>query len=170
MTDCWLITMNMNKFRKIGIKLTPQRLAILTYLEGNIRHPSADDIYQAVLKKFPTISFATGYTTLAALKQKGKLLELTVDPAKKRYDPETKNHSHLLCDFCIRIFDIPIEYTLVLPENVKRNFTITKNHIKFHEFCPECKKTVLKTRRKNFKEIELIAEGAEARDCLRNPP
>jgi len=66
----------MNKYRKIGIKLTPQRLAILAYLEGNIRHPSANDIDQAVLKKFPTISLATIYTVLAALKKKGNCLRL----------------------------------------------------------------------------------------------
>jgi Fur family peroxide stress response transcriptional regulator len=130
----------MNKYKDIGFKLTPQRLAILDYLEGNIQHPSADDIYQAVLKKFPTISFATVYTTLAALKQKGKLLELTVDPEKKRYDPDTKNHSHLLCESCSRVFDIPVEYTIVLPELVKRNFFITKSHLEFNGICPECKK------------------------------
>jgi Fur family peroxide stress response transcriptional regulator len=31
----------MNKYRNIGFKLTPQRLAILSYLEGNKEHPSA---------------------------------------------------------------------------------------------------------------------------------
>lgn len=139
----------MNKYRNIGFKLTPQRMAILDYLEGNIQHPSADDIYQAVLKKFPTISFATVYTTLAALRQKGQLLELTVDPNKKRYDPDTKDHSHLLCDSCERIFDIPVEYTLVLPENIKRNFTITKSCLEFHGICPECRKNATeKTSRK----------------------
>jgi Fur family peroxide stress response transcriptional regulator len=131
----------MKKYRDIGFKLTPQRLAILNYLEGNKEHPSAEDIYQAVLKKFPTISFATVYTTLAALKEKGKLLELTSNPNKKHYDPETSDHSHLLCVSCKRIFDIPVEYTLVLPESVSQNFTITKSHMEFHGLCPECKKS-----------------------------
>jgi Fur family peroxide stress response transcriptional regulator len=139
----------MDKYRDIGFKLTPQRLAILNYLEGNLQHPSADDIYQAVLKKFPTISFATVYTTLAALKQKGRLLEITSDPEKKRYDPDTKNHSHLLCESCNRIFDIPAEYTIVLSEQVKQTFFITKTHLEFQGICPECRKNgpLKKTRR-----------------------
>jgi len=37
------------------------------------------------------MSMATVYTTLAALKQRGNVLELTVDPDKKRYDPTTEN-------------------------------------------------------------------------------
>ncbi len=130
----------MDKYRNIGFKLTPQRLAILDYLEGNLQHPSADDIYQAVLKEFPTISFATVYTTLAELKRRGRLLELTTNPNKKHYDPETSEHSHLLCTRCNRIFDIPVEYTLVLPESVKRNFTITRSHLDFHGLCPNCRK------------------------------
>ncbi len=130
----------MNKYRNIGFKLTPQRLAILDYLEGNLQHPSADDIYQAVLKEFPTISFATVYTTLAELKRRGRLLELTTDPDKKHYDPETSEHSHLLCTRCNRIFDISVEYTLVLPESVKRNFTITRSHLEFQGLCPNCRK------------------------------
>ena len=131
---------HINKYRDIGFKLTPQRLAILDYLEGNLQHPSADDVYQEVLKKFPTISFATVYTTLAALKQRGKLLEITSDPGKKRYDPDTKNHCHLLCERCGRIFDISAEYTIVLPEQVKQSFFITKSNLEFQGVCPECRK------------------------------
>lgn len=131
----------MNKYRNIGFKLTPQRLAILDYLNGNLQHPSADDIYQAVLKEFPTISFATIYTTLTELKRRGRLLELTTNPDKKHYDTETSEHSHLLCTRCSRIFDIPVEYTLVLPESVKRNFTITRSHLEFHGLCPNCRKS-----------------------------
>ncbi|MCK5426958.1 MAG: transcriptional repressor, partial [Thermodesulfovibrionia bacterium] len=52
------------KYRDIGIKLTPQRIAILNYLSGITTHPSAEQIYKAVSKEFPTMSFATVYNTL----------------------------------------------------------------------------------------------------------
>jgi len=136
--------MNLNKYRDIGFKLTPQRLAILDYLEGNKKHPSAEDVYRAVLKKVPTISFATVYTTLTALKQKGRLLELTSDPAKKRYDPDTRNHGHLFCVSCKRIVDIHVEHEFVLPKSVKQNFAITGSHVEFHGHCPACKKNISK--------------------------
>jgi Fur family peroxide stress response transcriptional regulator len=63
----------MEKYRDIGFKLTPQRLAILDFLQGNKKHPSAEDIYRSVHKKFPTMSLATVYSTLSALKEKGSL-------------------------------------------------------------------------------------------------
>ncbi|MDA8086444.1 MAG: transcriptional repressor, partial [Nitrospiraceae bacterium] len=34
--------------RLLGLKLTPQRLAILEYLDGNTAHPGAEEIYAAV--------------------------------------------------------------------------------------------------------------------------
>jgi Fur family peroxide stress response transcriptional regulator len=130
----------MEKYRHIGFKLTPQRIAILDYLEGNKDHPSVDDIYKAVSKKFTTMSVATVYTTLAALKEKGNVLELTVDPDKKRYDPTTANHNHLICISCKRIVDIPGEHQLDLSEIAKQNFTVIKSHLEVHGLCPECKK------------------------------
>ena len=129
----------MEKYRDIGFKLTPQRIAILDYLEGNKDHPSADDIYKAVSKKFTTMSIATVYTTLAALKERGTVLELTVDPDKKRYDPTTTNHNHLICISCKRIVDIPGEHRLDLSESAKQNFTVIKSHLEVHGLCPDCK-------------------------------
>jgi len=61
--------MNMNKYRNIGLKLTPQRRDT-RYLEGNKEHPSAEEIFRAVSEKYPTMSFATVYNTLAALSKK----------------------------------------------------------------------------------------------------
>ncbi|MBI5598388.1 MAG: transcriptional repressor, partial [Deltaproteobacteria bacterium] len=51
------------RYREKGLKLTPQRLAILEYLEGNTSHPTAEDIYRAIKRKHPTVSFATVYNT-----------------------------------------------------------------------------------------------------------
>jgi Fur family peroxide stress response transcriptional regulator len=134
------------KYRNIGFKLTPQRLAILDYLDGNALHPSAEDIYKAVSKKFPTISLATVYTTLGALKDKGNVLELTIDPDKKRYDPETALHHHLICISCKRIIDIPAANMMGLPDTTGHDFSIIDSHVEFHGLCPECKK--LKAKQK----------------------
>ena len=130
----------MEKYRYIGLKLTPQRLAILNYLEGNTGHPSAEDIYRAVHKKFPTMSLATVYNTLSALKAKGNVLELTLDPDKKRYDPDTGQHDHLICISCRRIVDIPGAYRFDLSDGERRDFTVLERHIEYYGFCPRCKK------------------------------
>ncbi len=135
----------MENYRDIGLKLTPQRLTILDYLQGNKAHPSADDIYRAVHDKFPTMSLATVYSTLAALKDKGYVIELTLDPDKKRYDPDTGPHNHLICISCKRIVDVPGERHLDLPEVEKQDFAVIESHVEFYGLCPECKTDKNKT-------------------------
>jgi Fur family peroxide stress response transcriptional regulator len=133
----------MEKYRGIGLKLTPQRLAILNYLDGNQEHPSAEDIYKAVLKKFPTMSFATVYNTLEALKRKGIVLELALDAGKKRFDPNTTPHHHLICIRCNQIIDIMSKYELSIPDSERMSFQVISNHIEFHGICHLCKKKTL---------------------------
>jgi len=127
------------KYRKIGFKLTPQRIAILDYLEGNRNHPSADDIYKAVSEKFPTMSFATVYNTMEALTDKKGVVELNIDTHKKRFDPDTRPHNHIICTQCKKVVDVFTKFSLAIPEEQKHGFKIIDNHIEFYGICSECK-------------------------------
>ena len=120
-------------------KRTPQRLAILGYLEGNTSHPSAEEIYQAVSVQYRSLSVATVYNTLNTLAQAGALRELTIDPVRKRYDPDTSSHHHLMCVLCHKIVDIPAGIAVDLPANMARDFTLLGNHISFYGHCSRCK-------------------------------
>jgi Fur family transcriptional regulator, peroxide stress response regulator len=133
----------MIKYSHSHLRLTPQRIAILDYLEGNKSHPSAEDIYGAVSKKFPTISLATVYNTLSALERRGQLLKLTIDPSKARYDPNTFPHHHLICTRCKMIEDVDTRYRLALPDT---NFEVTGSHVEFYGACPRCRKMGRETK------------------------
>ncbi|MCK9420114.1 MAG: transcriptional repressor [Nitrospirae bacterium] len=134
--------MNTKHFQKRDsspqFKRTPQRLAILDYLKGNTSHPSADDIYRAVSKKYQSMSFATVYNTLNTLAKSGTLRELTIDPKRKRYDPDTSRHHHLICVLCGKIVDIPEGITVDLPGKLARDFTLLGNHVEFYGHCSLC--------------------------------
>jgi Fur family peroxide stress response transcriptional regulator len=132
--------MMMEKYRDLQIKLTPQRLAILSYLNGNTSHPSAEDIYKAVQEQFPTMSFATVYNTLEALKNKGNVQELKIDHSKKRYDPDSTVHHHLICNKCKNIIDIRKDFNLSLPDEMTEGFDMLGNSIEFYGVCSKCKK------------------------------
>lgn len=121
-------------------KLTPQRLAILDFLRENTEHPSAEDIYKDIRKRFPTMSLATVYNTLETLMKQGSVRELTIDAQKKRFDPNPEPHHHLICTGCKKIIDIYIEYQLQVPEDKKKGFDVVGNHIEFYGFCPDCRK------------------------------
>lgn len=129
----------MERREDMGWKMTPQRMAILKYLEGNREHPSAEDIHRAVSRKFPTMSIATVYNTLETLRQKGGVLELTIDPGRKRFDPNTEPHHHLICGHCKKIVDVHAEYDLAVPDPQKDDFEVTGNHVEFYGICSACR-------------------------------
>jgi Fur family peroxide stress response transcriptional regulator len=116
-------------------------MAIMAYLEGNTRHPSADDVYRAVVAKHPSISRATVYNTLDMLERRGDLHALTIDPDKKRFDPSAAAHHHLLCMQCGRIVDVHQSFKIPLQGPQRAGFTVLDNHIEFRGVCPACKKT-----------------------------
>lgn len=123
-----------------GFKRTPQRLAILDYLEGNTLHPSAEDVYQAVTKKYFSLSFATVYNTLNTLAQSGAVRELTLDPERKRYDPNTEPHHHLICVTCKKVIDVFEDVTVGIPKRIEKEFSIFGNHVEFYGRCSVCRK------------------------------
>jgi len=54
-----------SRLRELGLTPTIQRLAVLEYLDNTDEHPTADKVYTAIRERFPTISRATVYNTLA---------------------------------------------------------------------------------------------------------
>ncbi len=123
-----------------GFKRTPQRLAILDYLEGNTLHPSAEDVYRAVTKKYFSLSFATVYNTLNTLAQSGAVRELTLDPERKRYDPNTEPHHHLICVTCKKVIDVFEDVTVGIPKRLEKEFSIFGKHVEFYGCCSVCRK------------------------------
>lgn len=124
-----------------GFKRTPQRLSIIEHLDGNKSHPSADDIYRVVVKKNPSMSFATVYNTLNTLVQAGAVRELTIDPDRKRYDPDTSAHHHLICLGCKKVVDMPGDIPVEVPRGMAKEFSILGKHIEFYGMCSPCGKS-----------------------------
>ena len=87
------------------LKMTPQRRAIVEYLQTVTHHPTADQLLQAVNEKFPMASRATIYNTLKWLKEAGLVCEVYVGGAV-RVDPNTSQHHHFICRGCGRVEDV----------------------------------------------------------------
>ncbi len=129
------------KLKSRGLKITPQRLAIIEVLEGNRSHPSAEDVYKRLIERYPTISYATIYKTLETLCELGELMEVNIEPHKKRYDPFTEPHHHFLCVRCGKIDDIPLEEVPMppVPDEVRDKYGIVGMCVYFYGLCPGCK-------------------------------
>ncbi len=131
------------KYAGKGFNLTPQRLSILKFLDGNKDHPSAEAIFGAVQKEHPAISLATVYNTLEMLKEKGEVLEVTIDSDKKHYDSDTSPHHHVICRECGKIADIHVDYSkdIELPTGLYADFTVEHVDLHFYGICVDCEKT-----------------------------
>ena len=123
----------MKQFRR-----TPQRLAIIKILERNSSHPSAEEIHEALRKQFPTLSLATVYNTLETLRERGEIVEVSSDTAKKRFDPVVSQHHHLICVRCRKIVDIPEKFSPLLTDKEKMGYQVIRSQVDFHGLCPEC--------------------------------
>lgn len=123
---------------RAGLKRTPQRMAIMDYLEGNMTHPSAEEIFAAVSVKFPAMSMATVYNTLNTLCERRGLTELTIDRDRKRFDPNTSPHHHMICTGCGRIEDIYESFPLSLPHDKMGGYRIVGSRVDFFGVCHDC--------------------------------
>jgi len=91
--------MNINevgkRLKESGLRVTPQRVAVLEALmEGN-NHPSADDVVRIVREQYPNIAVGTIYHILDNLVQKGILNKVQTEQNVVRYDAVIEPHIHL---------------------------------------------------------------------------
>jgi Fe2+ or Zn2+ uptake regulation protein len=93
--------------RRAGLKLTPQRIALVRLFATDESHPTAQGLFERLRPAFPTMSFATVYNTLDALAKAGLSSTLRLGNAA-RFDPNTSAHHHTVCDVCGEVRDVPV--------------------------------------------------------------
>jgi Fur family peroxide stress response transcriptional regulator len=94
--------------RAAGLKLTPQRLSIVEHIAHDETHPTAQELYERLRPRFPTMAVATVYNTLDALRSIGRCRALHMGGAT-RFDPNVTPHDHAVCERCGAIRDVASE-------------------------------------------------------------
>lgn len=126
-------------FRGQGLKITPQRQCIFRALHENEQHPSAEAIYDAVRTEMPSISLRTVYQTLNDLTAMGEINQIDLGTGSTRFDPNLRDHQHLVCDGCGAVHDVdgPI-VEVQLPDADGWGFVVSRTDIVFRGRCPRC--------------------------------
>ena len=78
-----------------GLKVTPQRMAILEAIYELNNHPTAEMIREHIKDTHPGIASATIYKVLDALEEKQLVSRVKTEKDIKRYDGIVENHHHL---------------------------------------------------------------------------
>lgn len=126
--------------KESGVRITPQRHAILEYLISSEMHPTADEIYKALEDDFPNMSVATVYNNLRVFRNTGLVKELTYGDSSSRFDFVTHDHYHIICDQCGKIVDFHhpgLEEVEHLASHVT-GFEVNSHRLEVYGTCPEC--------------------------------
>ena len=127
--------------KPLGIRLTPQRLAIAEVVINSADHPTVREIFERVRAFFPYVTIATVYSTLATLEQSGIVREL---PFQKhsRYDANLEPHANLVCIGCDSVIDAEVSLDLVaeLEHQVaaESQFQVSSQRVDFYGWCSGC--------------------------------
>jgi len=128
--------------RQMGLKVTPQRMAVYKVLLETKEHPSADMVFQEVRKVFLSISLDTVNRTLNTLSEIGVAFIVEGSGNAKRFDGNLDNHQHFKCVKCKRVIDFYHKSfdNIKIPKSIGGKFTILRRAIYFEGICDLCRK------------------------------
>ncbi|MED1673457.1 peroxide-responsive transcriptional repressor PerR [Pallidibacillus thermolactis] len=123
-----------------GVRITPQRHAILEYLISSMTHPTADEIYKALEGRFPNMSVATVYNNLRVFREVGLVKELTYGDASSRFDFVTHEHYHIICEECGKIVDFQYPGLDEIEQFAAHvsGYKVSHHRLEVYGLCPEC--------------------------------
>lgn len=110
--------------RRRGIQATPQRIAVAAYILSATTHPSADEVWEMVRRRCPTLSRATVYNTLNLLAAKGLIRAQVLKEGAIVFDPRVDAHHHFIDVSTGKIYDVPWEMLAVSGHERLRGYEV----------------------------------------------
>lgn len=130
----------LERLRRRGWRITPQRRVIVEVLGGGNEHLTAEEIHARARALLPETGLATVYNTLNELVAMGEVLEVGVGDGPKRYDPNGgRPHQHLVCVGCGEIRDVHAASEPSLPARERHGYRILDARVTFRGLCPRCR-------------------------------
>ena len=128
-----------DRCREAGLKMTPQRLAVYKALIRTDKHPTAEDVYQAVRQELPNISLDTVNRTLMTLSEIGAAFVVEGTGQPRRYDGGMEDHQHFRCVKCGKIIDFHYEPydNIETPAHIG-DFTVLRKSVYLEGYCKAC--------------------------------
>ncbi len=121
-------------------RLTPQRLELVRLIAVSEGHPSASQLYTEINRRFPTISRATVYKTLALLKEMNQVIEIALRDDNHYDGSRPEPHPHLICLKCNKIIDgdLSLDPESLLLLELATGYQILRPQISLYGLCPDC--------------------------------
>lgn len=117
-----------------NLKTTPQRLAILKELDKQ-GHASIEEIYESIKEMFPSISLATIYKNINALKEEDVISEICLHH-KPKFEIKKEPHAHFVCKKCGKVEDIP--FNEIINEEIDKKYPNSQKELYIYGICKSC--------------------------------
>ncbi len=124
--------------RRRGLALTVQRRTVFEELASRRDHPTADQVFDAVQQRLPSLSRTTVYRVLETLVETGFAQKVHHPDAVARFDPVTERHHHLVCETCGRLVDLDDSAVPQVPLPGGTGFHIRDYSVSFSGLCSNC--------------------------------
>src|SRR5438874_6343091 len=130
--------------KRVGLKHTDQRDAILrTFLETR-EHLSTDELHRLVQKKDVRIGYTTVYRTLKLLAECGLASEVAFHDGIARYEHQynRRSHHHMVCTECGSSVEFFSQEVDRLEQEIGRkyHYMTTRHPFQIDGVCEECRK------------------------------
>ncbi|MFQ5431831.1 MAG: Fur family transcriptional regulator [Nitrospinota bacterium] len=120
-------------------RLTPQRWQVYKTLTEMTGHPSVEDIHCEVVKILPSISLNTVYKALDWMEKNRFAMSVPIRESKKKYCPNQKPHSHIICAVCGDISDSDkTGMAGLLPDSLIKNYHVLGLNVTVNIICDRC--------------------------------
>ena len=119
---------------------TVQRQLILDAVKELDIHATAEQVYEHIYQKYPTISKATVYRNLNQMSESGELLNIGTFYGCTHYDHKCHEHYHFVCENCKQVFDVEGDFSDIIGRTEDAHgFDITSYQLSFSGLCWSCR-------------------------------
>ncbi len=132
----------MEILRAQGLRMTPQRRAIVSEIMRTRGHISPTALARKVQGEMPGVNASTVYRTLALLEEVGVLSHAHLEGGAEYHRAEEAGHVHLTCSNCGAEDDLSMEEAQALSQLVERHreFLPDLTHFAISGLCAECRR------------------------------
>jgi Fur family peroxide stress response transcriptional regulator len=140
-TQALSVEILVERLKEVGLRVTPQRLAIYGALVSSDAHPTAQALFEQLQPILPSLSQATVYNTLQALVRHGLVQEIgEAGDGAVHFDANPAPHANLICTRCHRVddfFDVPLE-GVVERVVAGSGYKVHGMRVVYYGLCPSC--------------------------------
>ena len=126
--------------RALGVRITPQRLAIVTEIMTIEGHIAPQEVAQRVRAKVPGVNDSTVYRTLELLEDLGLITHAHLGAGPEYHRVGEHDHVHLVCERCGAQDELTAQETQPLRRLIHRHsgFLPDFTHFAISGLCSRC--------------------------------